>query len=164
MLIRLGKEMKPIYLGFTRSKVKVTSVTLVIKIKKCFGSLFWELFITELSYFICLFVMWITWPVLVWGSLGLRSWSQWSFFLRIMYYGAIVFHMLIGLRGDMTPIDFTLLLLLFVVTLCWRSRSQRSLVNMVFAHNLENYLSQSFYISHADWSWRRHDPVSTLIS
>ena len=31
-------------------------------------------------------------------------------------------------------------------------------VNMVSAHHLENYLSQSFHILHIDWSFLRHDP------
>ena len=29
---------------------------------------------------------------------------------------------------------------------------------MAFAYNLQNYLSQSFYISQANWSFRAHDP------
>jgi len=60
----------------------------------------------------------------------------------------MIFHMLIGLGENMTPIDFEFTRL--------RSRSQGSLVkdvNMVSTHYLENDLSQSFYILHADWSW-----------
>ena len=56
----------------------------------------------------------ITCHVLVLGSLELRSRSQGFFcikwfpliFLRTVYYRAIIFHMLIGLGKDMTPIDF----------------------------------------------------------
>ena len=58
--------------------------------------------------------------------------------------------MLIGLGKEMTPIDFEFT----------RSRSQVSLVknvNMVFVHYLDKYSSQSFHISHANWSWWRHD-------
>jgi len=62
-------------------------------------------------------------------------------------------HMLIGLREKMT--------LLILRSLGRRVRSQRWLlqknVDMVFAHYLENCLSQSFYISHDDWSWWEHN-------
>ena len=58
--------------------------------------------------------------------------------------------MLIGLGKDKTPIGFGLT----------RYRSHGSLVKqqnkMVSAHYLDNYLSQSFHISHADWSWWGH--------
>ena len=51
--------------------------------------------------------------------------------------------------------------LLILGSISQRSRSQWSLVknvNMVSAHYHENYLSQSFNILYADWSWWRHDP------
>jgi len=42
MLIGLGEDKHPIDFGFTRSKVKVTRVTLVTTIKNVFRSISWE--------------------------------------------------------------------------------------------------------------------------
>jgi len=60
--------------------------------------------------------------------------------------------MLSGLVKDMTNIDFGFTRSKVKVT-------RVIFVNMVSTHFLENYLSQSFYIKHADWSWWRHGPI-----
>jgi len=54
--------------------------------------------------------------------------------------------MLIGLKQDMASIDFGF------------TRSKVKVTRVLFvksvsAHFLENYLSQSYHISHAGWSW-----------
>ena len=59
---------------------------------------------------------------------------------------AFIFHMLVDLGGNMTRFDlgFT------------RSKVKVKrffFVKMVSAHFLENSLSQSYHISHFDWSW-----------
>jgi len=65
--------------------------------------------------------------------------------------------MLIGLVKDMTNIDFG-----FTRS---KVKVKRVLfVNMVYAHFLENYLSQSVYIKHADWSRWRHTPIDIEVT
>jgi len=59
-----------------------------------------------------------------------------------------VFHMLIGLGKDMTPIDFGFTRSNVKVT--WVTFIKK--IKMVSAHYLENNLLQSFHMSHADWS------------
>ena len=60
--------------------------------------------------------------------------------------------MLIGLGEDMAPIDFEFTRSKGKVTsVTFFLKKKRK--HMVFAHYLENNLSQSVYISHADWSW-----------
>jgi len=54
--------------------------------------------------------------------------------------------MLIGLGKDMTSIKFKFTRVGIKVTMVY-------FVKIVSAHFLEKYLSQSFYISLADWSW-----------
>ena len=70
-------------------------------------------------------------------------------FLKTFYHPFIC-NVLIALSEGKTPIDcgFTrskvkVLIVVFVT----------NNVNMVSASYLENCLTQSFYISHADWSW-----------
>ena len=57
--------------------------------------------------------------------------------------------MLIGLSDAMTPFDFGFATSKVKVTRVTCNKN----VYMVFALYFENYLSHSFYISHADWSW-----------
>jgi len=144
MLIGLDRGMTPLDIGKIRLKVRFTMVTFV----KCFCSFSWELFITVLIYFTCLF-----------DFIFLRSRSQGSLckkccpliFLRTIFHRAFISFVLIGLSEDKTFVDFGFT----------RSKSQGSLfkknVNKVFANYLENCLSQSFQISHADWSWWGHE-------
>jgi len=59
---------------------------------------------------------------------------------------ATIFHMLIGLDKETTTIDFRFTRLKAKVT-----RVTCKKVNMVSVYCLENYLSQRYHISHADW-------------
>ena len=68
--------------------------------------------------------------------------------LRIVYHKAFIFYTVIGLGEDMTPNGFK-----FTRSNGIRSQGSLKNVNMVFAHYLEYCLSQSFDISHANWSW-----------
>jgi len=74
--------------------------------------------------------------------------------LRTIYHSAVIFYMLIGFDKDMTPIDFRFTRSKVMVTMV----TCKSNVNMVSPQYFENCLRQSFHISHADWSWRGHDP------
>ena len=69
-------------------------------------------------------------------------------FAHYHYHRGFIFHMPIGIGGDMTPFDFLFTMSKSKVT---RVTFVKKDVNMVFA--LGNCLSQSFYIPHADWSW-----------
>jgi len=64
-----------------------------------------------------------------------------------------IFHMLIGLGKDMTPINFEFPGSKVKVTRVVFVKVCLSVDQMVSAHYLEIYISQSFYISYADWSW-----------
>jgi len=62
--------------------------------------------------------------------------------------------MLISLSEDMTPIEFGFTRLKVKVT-----RVTCKNANMVFGFYIENYLSQSFHISHADGVYRDNTPI-----
>jgi len=58
--------------------------------------------------------------------------------------------MLIGLGEDKTPFNFGLTRSKVKVT-------RVTFVEKVYSHYLENYLSQSSHMSHANWSWLGYD-------
>jgi len=70
------------------------------------------------------------------------------FILKTIYHRAFIFYMLIGRRKDMTSIDFEFIRFKVKVTRVTCLKKEK----MLTTHYLENCLSETFNISHADWS------------
>jgi len=93
-------------------------------------------------------------PLLISGLLGQGQKGPFcktmvsTHYLEKYFHGAIIFHMLIGFGDAMTSYDFRFTRLKVKVTRV----SCKKYVHMLSDHYLENYLSHSFHISHADWS------------
>jgi len=159
-LIGIGEGMTPIDFGFTRSKVKVTRVTLVTKIKKCiplnilriiYHTAFIFHMLIGLSENMTRIDIWFTRSKLKVRRVILVKYCFRSF--STICHWDMIFHFLIGIGEGMTPFDFGFTRLKVNVT-----RVLVKNVNMLSAHYHDCYLSQSFHISHTDWSWWGHKP------
>ena len=174
MLIGRGKAKTLIVFGFTWSKVKVARVTFVRKRSLSEELLNNRALIFHMRIGLGKDVAYLSQSYYISHS----DWSWWSYdpywfwthyvkcqghnghfcekifwliIFRTIYYRHLIFYMLIGLSQDMVSIDFGF------------TRSKVKVTRALFvksgsAHFLENYLSQSYHISHVDWSWWKHDP------
>ena len=87
------------------------------------------------------------WKVKVTRVLYLKQWCS-LIILRNIYHRAIIFHMVLDLGEAMTPFDFGFTRLKVKVTRVTCKKCTHGFCPLSW-----EYLSYSFYIIHADWSW-----------